>query len=151
MSTPDFNHPDFAEFYDELPLWSAPFAQRLLERAPLARGSTILDVGCGTGFLAIELAQRCGAGVLAARALRESNAAGARPRRTALHGSYALTAREGQVATLAADGLSNKEIAETLVVTVKTVEWHLKHSYRKLGVSSRGQLADALGPAEVDA
>lgn len=99
----------------------------------------------------LELAQRCGAGVLAARALRESNAAGARPRRTALHGSDALTAREGQVARLAADGLSNKEIAETLVVTVKTVEWHLKHSYRKLGVSSRGQLADALGPAEVDA
>jgi arsenite methyltransferase len=60
VSTPDLDHPDFAEFYDELPLWSAPFAQRLLERAPLARGATILDVGCGTGFLAIELAQRCG-------------------------------------------------------------------------------------------
>jgi DNA-binding CsgD family transcriptional regulator len=84
--------------------------------------------------------------VLAARALRESNAAGARPRRTALHGEEALTARERQVASLAADGLSNREIAETLVVTVKTVEWHLKHSYRKLGVSSRGQLREALGP-----
>ncbi|HEY7453583.1 MAG TPA: LuxR C-terminal-related transcriptional regulator, partial [Thermoleophilaceae bacterium] len=94
----------------------------------------------------LELAQRCGADVLAARALRESNAAGARPRRTALHGEEALTARERQVASLAADGLSNREIAETLVVTVKTVEWHLKHSYRKLGVSSRGQLREALGP-----
>lgn len=60
MNTPDLDHPDFAEFFDELPLWSAPFAQRLLERAPLTRGSTIVDVGCGTGFLAIELAQRCG-------------------------------------------------------------------------------------------
>ena len=60
METPRLDHPDFAEFYDELPLWSAPFAQRILERAPLRRGSVIFDVGCGTGFLALELAQRCG-------------------------------------------------------------------------------------------
>ena len=57
---PDFDHPDFADFYDELPLWSAPFAQKILERAPLARGAGILDIGCGTGFLSLELAQRCG-------------------------------------------------------------------------------------------
>lgn len=61
MNIPDVGHPNFADFYDELPLWSAPFAQRILDRAPLARGTTILDVGCGTGFLALELAQRCGA------------------------------------------------------------------------------------------
>jgi DNA-binding CsgD family transcriptional regulator/predicted negative regulator of RcsB-dependent stress response len=96
----------------------------------------------------LELAERCGAEVLAARALREANVAGARPRRTALHGQDALTARERQVATLAADGLSNREIAEQLVVTVKTVEWHLKNSFVKLGVSSRTQLPGVLDGRE---
>jgi DNA-binding CsgD family transcriptional regulator len=51
-----------------------------------------------------------------------------------------LTARETQVARLAAKGMSNREIAEALFVTVKTVEWHLKHAYEKLGVRSREEL-----------
>jgi ATP/maltotriose-dependent transcriptional regulator MalT len=93
----------------------------------------------------LDLAERCGSKRLVERAKRETKAAGARPRRTALTGPDSLTARERQVATLAANGLSNKEIAETLVVTVKTVEWHLKHSYRKLGVSSRGGLHQFFG------
>jgi DNA-binding CsgD family transcriptional regulator len=92
----------------------------------------------------LELANRCGADVLAARALSETRAAGARPRRTALHGLGALTARERQAVLLAADGLSNREIAERLVVTLKTVEWHLNKGYRKLGVSSRAQLRKVL-------
>jgi DNA-binding CsgD family transcriptional regulator len=96
----------------------------------------------------LELAERCGAQVLAARALREANVAGARPRRTALHGAEALTTRERQVATLAAEGLSNRQIAEHLVVTVKTVEWHLKNSYLKLGVRSRKELGGALGSGD---
>jgi DNA-binding NarL/FixJ family response regulator len=90
----------------------------------------------------LELAQGCGAEGLAARAMREINAAGGRPRRTALTGLNSLTVRERQVASLAAEGLSNRQIAETLVVTVKTVEWHLKHSYRKLGVESRRRLRE---------
>src|SRR5829696_4144438 len=72
--------------------------------------------------LAADLAQRCGAEQLAARALQESRLAGARPRRTALHGVDALTTRERETAELAAAGLSNREIAETLFVTLKTVE-----------------------------
>jgi DNA-binding CsgD family transcriptional regulator len=71
-------------------------------------------------------------------------AAGARPRRDAATGREALTVRESQVAGLAAQGMSNREIAEALFVTVKTVEWHLKHAYRKLGVSSRRELGNAL-------
>jgi len=55
-----------------------------------------------------------------------------------------LTGAEHRVATLAADGLSNKEIAQTLYVTVNTVEAHLSHAYEKLGVSSRTQLATRL-------
>ena len=51
---------EFDDLYDELPLWSAPFGQLLLEHVGLRPGITILDVGAGTGFLAIELAQRCG-------------------------------------------------------------------------------------------
>jgi DNA-binding CsgD family transcriptional regulator len=96
----------------------------------------------------LDLAERCGATVLAARAWDEVKAAGARPRRTALHGREALTAREHQVAALAAAGLSNREIAKRLVVTVKTVEWHLKHSYVKLGVTSRRELGSKLGDDE---
>jgi DNA-binding CsgD family transcriptional regulator len=87
-----------------------------------------------------DLAHRCGAEQLATRALSEARLAGARPRRTALHGLEALTPRERETAELAAVGMSNKEIAETLFVTVKTVEWHLKHSYRKLGLESRKDL-----------
>jgi DNA-binding CsgD family transcriptional regulator len=91
-------------------------------------------------YAGLETAQRCGAEPLARRAMRELTSAGARPRRAAQAGPGALTAREREVAALAAQGLSNREIAKTLVVTVKTVEWHLKHSYRKLGVESRHQL-----------
>lgn len=55
-----------------------------------------------------------------------------------------LTAREGQVAALAAQGMSNRDIASALFVTVKTVEWHLKHAYEKLGVRSRDELRTRL-------
>ena len=92
----------------------------------------------------MDLAERCGGHMLVRKAMRELNAAGGRPRRAAIHGQDALTARELQVATLAAEGLSNREIAEALVVTVKTVEWHLGHSFTKLGVGSRRELAGKL-------
>jgi DNA-binding NarL/FixJ family response regulator len=79
-----------------------------------------------------------------AQALRRGGAGGAPPPRDAATGREALTVRESQVAGLAAQGMSNREIAEALFVTVKTVEWHLKHSYRKLGVGSRRELGAAL-------
>jgi len=56
----DAMHPEVGEFYDELPLWSAPFGLLLLERVPMRPGLTVLDVGAGTGFLTLELVQRCG-------------------------------------------------------------------------------------------
>lgn len=55
----DSSPPDFGDFFDELPLWSAPFGLLLLERVPMRRDQAILDVGAGTGFLTVELAQRC--------------------------------------------------------------------------------------------
>jgi DNA-binding CsgD family transcriptional regulator len=92
----------------------------------------------------VDLAQRLGALGLAGRANEEIAATGARPR-TVLHtGLDALTASERRVAQLAADGMSNREIAQTLFVTIKTVELHLSSAYRKLEISSRAQLHNAL-------
>lgn len=67
------------------------------------------------------------------------------PRRVQSEAMAALTVAERRVAKLAADGLTNRQIAEELVVTVKAVEWHLSHIYRKLGIPSRGRLAATLG------
>jgi len=55
-----------------------------------------------------------------------------------------LTASERRVADLAADGQSNRDIAQTLYVTPKTVEVHLRNAYRKLSIASRRELAGAL-------
>ena len=94
---------------------------------------------------ALDLAQRCGAAPLAEAARRELLATGARPRRTALTGPDALTSTERQVAGLAAEGRSNRQIAQHLFVTLPTVETHLRHAFRKLGITSRGELAAQLG------
>jgi ATP/maltotriose-dependent transcriptional regulator MalT len=93
----------------------------------------------------LDLAQRCGSRSLVEQARAEGIASGTRPRRTALTGVEALTPRELQVAQLAAQGMSNREIAESLFVTLKTVEWHLKHSYQKLEIGSRKELRAKLG------
>jgi DNA-binding CsgD family transcriptional regulator len=92
----------------------------------------------------VDLAGRVGALGLARRANDEIAATGARPRKVLQTGLDALTASERRVAQLAADGMSNKEIAQTLFVTIKTVEVHLSHAYRKLEISSRAQLDPAL-------
>lgn len=56
----DFHAPDFVDAYDELPLWSATFGLLLFEHLPLRPHSVALDVGCGTGFPLLELAERLG-------------------------------------------------------------------------------------------
>jgi DNA-binding CsgD family transcriptional regulator/tetratricopeptide (TPR) repeat protein len=93
---------------------------------------------------AVELTTICGATTLAARAESELLATGARPRRIALSGVDSLTPSERRVAELAAEGPTNREIAQALFVTQRTVEVHLTSIYRKLGISSRSQLAAAL-------
>jgi ATP/maltotriose-dependent transcriptional regulator MalT len=73
---------------------------------------------------------------------------GEQPRKVETEAMAALTASERRVARMAADGLTNRQIAHELVVTVKAVEWHLSHVYRKLGIRSRTMLAETLGVAE---
>jgi DNA-binding NarL/FixJ family response regulator len=92
----------------------------------------------------MDLAHRCGAVPLADRAAEELRAAGARPRRRAHTGADALTASERRVAELAATGMSNKQIAQALFVTLRTVELHLSNAYRKLEITTRDRLGGAL-------
>ena len=92
----------------------------------------------------MDLAQRCGATALVTYARDELRLAGARPRRMATTGLNALTPAERRVAELAADGLHNKEIAQALFVTLRTIEMHLSNAYRKLGIASREKLPRAL-------
>ena len=92
----------------------------------------------------LDLAHRCGAAALEERARTELTATGARPRKAVLSGVESLTPSELRVARLAAEGMTNREIAQSLFVTAKTVETHLRHVYQKLGVAGRGDLAAAL-------
>ena len=123
-------------------------------RAELAR--TLIDLGerheaAGrmedarrTLLHALEVAEASGASFSERRARDALVRTGARPRRRAVSGTAALTPAERRVAELAAAGASNKEIAEQLFLTLKTVENHLTNAYRKLGISSRTQLAQHL-------
>jgi DNA-binding CsgD family transcriptional regulator len=107
---------------------------RRLSREPLSQG--------------LDLADRLGAARLAERARAELLAAGARPRRTALTGVDALTPAELRTARMAAQGMSNREIAQALFVSTKAVEGQLSQAYGKLRIRGRGQLHDALGMAD---
>jgi DNA-binding CsgD family transcriptional regulator len=132
-----------------------------LERsaARLEHTRALIDYGAGlrrTGHRAdarkplreaLDLAHRCGAQVLAERARQELLATGARPRRPALTGRDALTPTESRVAGMAAQGQSTREIAQALFITPKTVETHLAHTYQKLDIHTRAELADALPQA----
>jgi DNA-binding CsgD family transcriptional regulator len=93
---------------------------------------------------AMDLAHRCTATAVEQRAHAELLAAGARPRRPVVIGPEALTPAERRVALMAAEGRSNREIAEGLFVTLRTVEIHLTHAYEKLRIRSRDGLAEAL-------
>ena len=94
-----------------------------------------------------DLARRVGATGLEERVHEELVVAGARPQRVALAGVDSLTPSERRVVDLAAQGMSNRQIAETLFVTLKTVEVHLGRAYGKLGIKGRTQLASALAAA----
>jgi DNA-binding CsgD family transcriptional regulator/tetratricopeptide (TPR) repeat protein len=88
-----------------------------------------------------ERAALCGATGLAGLAAIELRVAGGRPRQRAVSGIAALTPSERRAVEFAAVGRTNRAIAQELYVTPKTVEVHLSSAYRKLGITSRGELA----------
>ena len=136
-------------------------AVEVLDGSPavLERARALIDLGAllrraGSRAEALErlrdgldLAHHCAAGALAEQARSEMTMAGARPRRDAARGQDALTASELRVARMAADGMTNREIAEGLFVSLRTVETHLTHVYRKLSIDSRDELAGVLKPS----
>ena len=130
--------------------------------APLEHARTLVELGAALRrsnnraaareplTAGLELARVCGADRLAARAVEELHASGARPRRQRAFGPDSLTSAEGRVARMAAEGMTNKEIAQALFVTAKTVENQLGVVYRKLGIGSRDQLSRTLLPEVSD-
>ena len=99
---------------------------------------------------ALDLAHRRGAHPLTQRTRTELIAAGGRPRTLVLSGLDSLTPSERRVAQLAAVGLPNREIAQHLFITARTVEGHLTHAYQKLDITSREQLPAALATPNVE-
>jgi DNA-binding CsgD family transcriptional regulator len=136
-----------------------------LQRSPaqLEQARALVDLGaaqCAAGQrtaaretlrMSLDMAHHAGADALAAAARAELVAAGARPRRPAVRGADALTPSERRVAELAEQGLTNREIAQALFVSTKTVEFHLRNAYFKLRISSRVELAGALRDGARDA
>jgi DNA-binding CsgD family transcriptional regulator len=105
--------------------------QRVRARGPLREG--------------LDLAQQCGAEQLAARAVEELRVTGARPRRRTITGPDARTPSEARIVRMAVSGMGNRDIAQALCLTVRTVENHLGSAYRKLGIGSREELRRAVG------
>jgi DNA-binding CsgD family transcriptional regulator len=129
-----------------------------LQRSParLEHGLALLELGAATRRAgrradareplrqALEMARACGADAVAVRAHDELIAAGARPRRDPTQSRSNLTASELRVARMAAEGMTNREIAQALFLTENTIETHLRSVFRKLEIRSRSQLARAL-------
>ncbi|WP_162942462.1 helix-turn-helix transcriptional regulator [Desertimonas flava] len=125
-------------------------------RAPLEEARTAATIAYAVGVAgtaqeiealgrALWLAEKSGAVRLAALFRSRQKLLGAgRTRYRPVNGVASLTASEYRVAVLAASGKTNKEVAQELYVTVKTVETHLARSFQKLGVTGRSELAGAL-------
>jgi DNA-binding CsgD family transcriptional regulator len=93
---------------------------------------------------AYEMFVEIGMEAFAERARRELNATGEKVRKRSPETSDELTPQEEQIARLARDGFSNPEIGAQLFISARTVEWHLRKVFAKLGISSRRQLRTAL-------
>jgi DNA-binding CsgD family transcriptional regulator len=145
----DPDPPGAEALYEAVKVLESASARLEQARALVELGGTLLARGqrvearevLGAG---LDLAHRCGGVALTRRARAELIAAGARPRRSLRHGPGALTPGERRTALMAADGMANREIAQALFVSVKTVEGQLAAAYLKLGVHNRRELPGAL-------
>ena len=91
-----------------------------------------------------------GMDAFAERAHRELTASGETARKRTVETRDDLTGQERQIAELARDGLSNPEIGARLYLSPRTVEWHLRHVFGKLGIRSRHELGNALPKSSSD-
>ncbi len=98
-----------------------------------------------------DMLESIGMTAFAARARRELLATGANVRKRTVDTRDDLTAQELQIAQLARDGLSNPEIGAKLFLSPRTVEWHLRKVFGKLGIGSRRELREALPSSDLDA
>jgi DNA-binding CsgD family transcriptional regulator len=92
-----------------------------------------------------EMLATIGMEAFAERARKELQATGEKVRRRTVETRDDLTAQERQIALLAADGLSNPEIGAQLFLSPRTVEWHLRNVFTKLGIRSRRELRRTTG------
>ena len=124
-------------------------ARALVERGSVARRTGDRRAARADLRSGLDLASSCGATAVVKRAHDELVVSGARPRRLRTTGADSLTPTERRVAGMAAGGLTNRAVAQALFVSEKTVETHLGHAYRKLGITARSQLSDVLPPRPV--
>jgi DNA-binding CsgD family transcriptional regulator len=124
-------------------------------RSHVARGTLLRAAGKRTDAqhalrAGLDAATACGAHALATHARDELVVAGGRPRRARTRGADALTPGERRVALLAADGFTNRQIADALFVTPRAVSFHLSNAYGKLGITGRDGLVAALNRGAAD-
>ena len=152
VAPPDDRLPLLQEAVDVL---AASPARLAAAKASLALGAHLRRSGAVADAQpvlrsALALADECGAQRLVQDAHRLLLSVGARPRRAAVTGPQALTPMEREVAAHAVEGLTNREIARRLYISVKAVEKHLRNAYAKLGIERRTELAAALGDVAED-
>jgi len=153
MAAADADHPDLFEralatpdagrWPFDLARIQLAYGERLRRTQSPAQARTHLSA-------AIDAFEHLGARPWAERAGNELRATGIRRQRRDPSADASLTAQQRQIAQLAAAGLSNKQIAERLFISPRTVGYHLHQIFPKLGVSSRAALRDALAEADGD-
>jgi DNA-binding CsgD family transcriptional regulator len=121
---------------------------RLLYGEWLRRADRRVDAREQLG-LAHEMFSGIGAGAFTERARREFEATGATVYKPDVRTYAVFTPQEAQIARLAGDGLTNPEIGSRLFISPRTVEWHLRTVFTKLGITSRRQIRPLLAEGAI--